>query len=65
MDHGADRGIAVSDSGVRIGTVDGSRTVRDDRGVRVGTATSDDAVVDFAGVRIGRVVALAAGSGPR
>jgi hypothetical protein len=60
MDNGKGRRTAITDSGVRIGTVDGAGTVRDHRGIRVGSATPEGAVVDFAGVRIGRVAELAA-----
>ena len=66
MDQGTDRRTVITDSGVRIGSVDGSGMVRDDSGIRVGSATPDGAVIDFAGVRIGRVVApVAAGPGQR
>jgi hypothetical protein len=66
MDNGTGRRTAITDSGVRIGTVDGAGMVRDHRGIRIGSATPDGAVIDFAGVRIGRVAELAAaGSGRR
>ena len=66
MDNGTGSRTAITDSGVRIGAVDGSGIVRDDSGIRVGFAKPDGAVVDFAGVRIGRVAArTAAGPGQR
>jgi len=48
--------VVVSDSGVRIGTVDERGEVRDFAGVHIGSVRDGDVAVDFAGVRLGRVV---------